>query len=244
MQILINAEEAILTLVPATDEESETIAAIAARMKPEEKLKYGGRGTDPEGEDFCTVFLHAGGESEIVEEKVNPNFTVVQRQFTGSTKLELVGTTEDDKYAIGGIRNACYFATGGLIFLGETMYDGKQAINVTAARCKHCSANLIEFGRCEWKTCAKCAEKCEHEYKRGMVHGPGLDMGVGEFCTKCGSGKPREESEREKSVIEQHLAVKEELGMPVFYKNGPPNTPEEAVQLQRLARRHAKANRA
>ncbi len=243
MQIVMNAEEAVLTLVPVSMEETDTIATIAARMKPEDKLEYAGRRKDLDDEDFCTVILHAGGTSELVEEEVNQDLTFIQRQFTNSTKLELIGTTKADKFAISKIRNACYFATGGLIFLGETSHNGKQAINVTAARCKHCSANLIDFGRCEWKTCAKCAEQCAHEYERGMIHGPGLDMGVGEFCTKCGMSKPREAGEREKSIIEQHLAVEKELGIPVFYKNGPARTPKEAVQLRRLVRRHARANR-
>ncbi len=244
MQILTNAEDAILTFVPVTDEETETIAAIAKTTEVDEKLKYGGRGKDPDDEDFCTVFLHAGGESEWVTEQKSPNFSVTQEQFTGDTKLELVGSTTDDKYAVGSIRNTCYFGSGGLIFLGETTHEGKQAINVTAARCKHCAANMIDYGRCEWKTCSKCADACDHKYERGMVHSPGLDVGMGEFCTKCGCGKPREEDEREKSVIEQHLAVEEELGMTVLYKNGPPNTPKYALQLGRLARRYAKANRA
>ena len=147
------------------------------------------------------------GVSEEERSDTSGNVTVHRTVHVDSVKLILIGTTEEDKHEVGRIRDACYFGSGGLIFIGETEVDGKKAIITTAKRCKHCGSGMIRYFDCERSTCDACAAKCEHNYVRGAIHGGGTDIGVGEFCDKCGRGKPKAEDEREKSVIEHHLAV-------------------------------------
>jgi hypothetical protein len=76
-----------------------------------------------------------------------------------------------------------------------------------------------------------------------MVHGGSAgNMGMGEFCGKCGRGKPEHEGTRKKSQVERKLEVQWELGMTVLYKgDGPIKTPQQAVKMHRLVRRYRKA---
>lgn len=242
MKIIRDKQLATLTLVPEADEE-QVIASIAAMLKPEDKLSYGGRGRDSGDEKFCTVHLHAGGHKELRTETTG-NVTVHRTVHVDGVELILQGTTEEDKHEVGRIRDTCYFGSGDLIFLGETEVDGKKAIVITGLRCKHCGAGMIRYSDCEWRTCAVCAAKCEHNYVRGMIHGGSVgELGIGEFCDKCGRGKPRVEGEREKTKIEHHLAVEKELGVNVIYKDGPSITPRQAVEVGRLVRRYSKSLR-
>ena len=242
MKIISDKQLATLTLVPVEADEEQVIASIVAMLKSEDKLSYGGRGRDGDDDKFCTVHLHAGGREEERSE-TSGNVTVNRTVHVDSVELVLRGSTEEDKHEVGRIRDMCYFGSGGLILIGETEVDGKKAIVATGKRCKHCGVGMIRYFDCEWRTCDACAAKCEHNYVRGMIHGGGTDMGVGEFCDKCGRGKPRAEGEREKSVIEHHLAVEKELGVNVIYKDGPPITPRQAVEVGRLARRYNKSRR-
>lgn len=243
MKIIRDKQLATLTFVPVEVDEEQVIASIAAILKPEDKLSYGGRERDGDDDKFCTVNLHAGAREER-EGKTECNVTVTRDVHVGGVKLVLRGSTEEDKHEVGRIRDTCYFGSGGLIFIGETEVDGKKAIVTTAKRCKHCGAGMIRYSDCEWSTCDACAAKCEHNYVRGMIHGGGVgDMGVGEYCDKCGRGKPKAEGERERSVIEHHLAVERELGVNVIYKDGFPINPQQAVEVNRLVRRHSKSRR-
>ncbi|MBI3956359.1 MAG: hypothetical protein HY340_00005 [Candidatus Kerfeldbacteria bacterium] len=242
MKIIRDNPSATLTLVPVEADEEQVIASIAAILKPEDKLSYGGRGRDGDDDRFCTVHLHAGSrEEERIE--TGRNVTIHRTVHVGGVELVLRGSTEEDKHEVGSIRDMCYFGSGGLIFIGMTEVDGKKAIVTIGKRCQHCGAGMTRFTECEWNTCDACAAKCEHNYVRGMIHGGGTDMGVGEYCDRCGRGKPKAEGEREKSVIEHHLAVEKELGVTVIYKDGFPNTPRQAVEVGRLARRYAKSRR-
>jgi hypothetical protein len=158
-------------------------------------------------------------------------------------ELILRGSAEEDKNEVGRIRDTCYFGSGSLIFIGETEVNGKKSIVTTSKRCKHCGVKMIQLVACEWNTCDACAAKCEHHYVKGAVHGGGTDIGVGKFCDICGRGKPRPEGEREKSIIEHHLEVEKELGIPVFHDVGetPFVSSQEIVKASRLARRHKKS---
>lgn len=240
MRIICDQAGGTLTFVPVEPDEERVIASIAAILKPEDTLSYGGRGQDGDGDKFCTVHLHAGASRET-QSKTEGNVTVTRNVHVGGVELMLRGSTEDDKYEVNGIRNACYLGSGKPIFLGETTVDGRKAITVTMGRCKHCGAGMINSSACEWGTCDACVAKCEHSYVRGFIHGGGTDIGVGEYCNKCGRGKPRAEGERKKSQIEHHLAVERELGVTVLYKDGFPRTPREVVEVGRLARRYDKA---
>ena len=242
MKIIRDDQLATLTLIPVEGNEEQIITSIVAILKPEDKLSYGGRGRDGDDDKFCAIYLHAGGRKEKQSETIG-NVTMIHTVHVDSVKLTLIGTTEEDKHEVNRIRNTCYFGSGGLIFIGETEVDGKKAIITTAERCKHCGAGMIYYLDCEWSTCDACVAKCEHNYVRGAIHGGSTDIGIGQFCNKCGRGKPKAEGEREKSVIEHHLAVEKELGVKVIYKDGPPINPRQAVEVNRLVRRHSKSRR-
>ena len=242
MKIIRDEQLATLTFVPVEADEEQVIASIAAMLKPEDKMSYGGRGQDGDDDKFCIVHLHAGGRKKKRSE-TSGNATMHRTVHVDSVELVLRGTTEKDKHEVNRIRDICYFGSSGLIFLGETKVDGKKAIITTAKRCKHCGAGMIRYSDCEWGTCDACAAKCEHNYVRDAIHGGGTNIGVGEFCDKCGRGKPKVEGERKKTVIEHHLAVERELGANVIYEDGPPFNPRQAVEVGRLARRYDKSRR-
>lgn len=241
MKIIRDEDLATLTLVPVEPEEEQVIAVISAMLKPEDRLCYDGRSEDGDGDKFCKIHLHAGGHREERRE-ISGKATLVRQVYVDSIELILRGSTEDDKHEVGRIRDICFFGSSGLIFLEETEVDGKKAIVTTGKRCKLCGVGMIKRAACEWSTCDECAAKCEHNYIRGAFHGGGVDIGVGDFCSICGRGKPKEEGVRRKTQIEQHLAVEKELGMLVLYDHdGIPLTPRQLVQLNRLARRYEKA---
>jgi hypothetical protein len=242
MKIIRDRQLATFTFVPVEADEEQVIASIAAMLKPEGKLSYGGRGRDGDDDKFCTVHLHAGGREEKRSE-TSGNVTMHHTVHVDSVELILRGSTDEDKREVNCIRDTCYFGSDGLIFVGETEVDGKKSIIITAKRCKHCGAGMIRYSDCDWSTCDACAAKCEHNYVRGAVRGGGTDIGVGMFCNKCGRGKPKAEGEREKSVIEHHLAAEKELGMTVLYSGEFPGTPRQAVELARLARSYNKSRR-
>ncbi len=239
MKIIRNEELATWTLVPVEEGEAETLASVVAMLKPEDRFGYGGMRHGGEDGKSCLVYLHVGAERREKKEIVSEHLTFITHPYEGGIELVLGGSTEEDKKEMWGIRYGCCYG-GGLIFLGETEIDGKKAIITTAGCCKHCGAALLEP---EWKTCDTCAAKCEHDYVKGAVHGGGMDIGVGEFCDKCGRSKPRSDGEREKTVIENHLEVEKELGIPVFHKVGdiPFVSSQEIVKVNRLARRYAKS---
>lgn len=189
MKIIRNDQLATLTIVPIRASEERVIISIIEMLAPGDHLSYGGRGPDGGDDKFCVVYLYAGARREI-QKKVENGITITQSVHVGGIKLTLCGTTEEDKYEVGHIRDACYFGSGGLIFLGKAEIDGKGALVVTVRRCEQCGAGMINFNDCEWGICDACAAKCEHGYVSGFVHGAGTELGFGEFCCKCGRTKP------------------------------------------------------
>ena len=232
MRIIRDEKSATLTFVPVEMAEEQIVASIAAILKPEDRLSYGGRSQDGDDAKFCIIHLHAGGREEWRAETCG-GMTVHHTVHIDSVELVLRGSTEEDKHEVGRIRDMCFFGSSGLIFICETEVDGKRSIVTTGLRCKHCGAGMIRYNDCEWKTCDACAAKCEHNYVRSMIHGGGLDIGIGEACNKCGRGKPKTEGGREKTQLEHHLAVERELGVNIIYKNTP-LTPSQIDHLQKV----------
>lgn len=238
MKIIRNEELQTWTLVPIEGHEIETLASIIAVLEPGGELSYGGRSRDGETRKFCVLHLHVGAKREERSE-TKGNVTIYSTEYVGGIKLVLCGSTEEDKDAVWSVRHGALYS-GHLVLLDVVEVDGKQSIVTTAGHCKHCGANLLET---EWKTCDACAAKCEHVYIRGAIHGGGTDIGVGEFCSICGRGKPKPEGERKKSIIEQHLDVENELGIPVLHEveGCPPVSSKNFVEMNRTMRRYAKS---
>lgn len=210
MHIIRNDEKATWTLVPTTSDEERTRASVASFLSVGDKMQYHGRGTDPDDENAITVRFNAGGKYERVTKgnSTNPD-------YVGGVTFHLIGTTPEDKDELGYVRDTCYVGSGGLILVEQSEVDGTPALVFTAKHCKLCGAPMIKMGRCEWETCDACSDKCEHELETGAIHGGGIDLGLGQFCGKCGIAKPKSDDEPEKSPLAHALA---------FQRHAPDNT--------------------
>jgi hypothetical protein len=238
MKIIRNEEVASFTFVPVEEGEAEILDSIIAIAKPEDKMEYGGRNSDDKS---YVVYLHVGSHAEKRTE-INGNVTAHWEEEVGGIKLELRGSTENDQREVRLIRDVCYFGSGGLILVGSYDLDGKRVVVTTAKRCKLCRAGMIDFGSCEWGVCGTCAGKCELHYVLGVVHGGSAgNIGMGEFCEICGRSKSEAKDERKKEQVERELEVQRETWAQVMYTNGPFQTPQHAVDFNRLVRRYRKA---
>ena len=207
MRVLKQVDAGVITLIPADDAERGTWSTALARFYIGDLLTYVSRsGADPRDPYHMRMAL---------------------RFKTSAGPIELVASDEESEKAVRGLRDAIFFGGGGLIFTAETWVDGARAFAFTIGRCKICNNPIIMMHECEWKTCKACKEKCEHVYERGAMHGGGRDLFVGEFCSKCGTNKPTSVDEPEPPVIDQHIAVVEELGIQVLYHNYPGLGPHE-----------------
>lgn len=242
MKVISNQKAGTLTLVPTAKAEKKVVGQIIKVSKPGDLLDYDGRRTDPETGRTVMLTFHANAERKQVKVQQG-NLTIISHEFVGGVKLELTASDQQSLDAIRSLRNAVYFGSGGIIFLDSEMVDGKQAVTVTVQQCKHCKANLISRHACEWSTCDACAAKCDHKYIYGAVHGGSAgDIAMGEYCEKCGRGKPEPKGTRQKDQIERELQVEREMGVTVLYKRGSIKGPRHAIGLLRTARRHEKAN--
>lgn len=153
------------TLVPTTPEERAALDRVAS-LGTGATIPYVGR----EGEDWR-----------------DPRFSI---SFSiGEHRLRVHGDDEESRRVTGGIRDTCFCATSGLTYLGTTE-DGI-GFRFTGGYCARCGSPIITRAACEWRVCDACAERCAHEYRRGIVHGGGIDIGVDEYCGSCGRAKPR-----------------------------------------------------
>ena len=235
MKITRDESVATYTITPVDGKEEEKITAAVGFLKPGDRFIHRGRRYDEESHRTTTLILQAGGESKWESRKESEWVTITEMVYVGGIEIEFQ-TAEGGEEMLGQIAMTSYYS-GGLVFLGVTEVYGKKSLTVTGTYCKNCGAAIVDSGRCEWGICEACVQKCEHDYKVGAIHGARVDIGVGEFCGKCGRGKPRPEGEREKNLIEHHLAAQRELGVYVFYPNKSPCTPEGQVKAARLFRR-------
>ena len=209
MQIESDRVVGLLSFTAETDEEGEVLKAINSTIKFGRVLPYEGR----------------GGVN-------HPNVPLDQHMWlrfsydVGGKKFELLATTEESEKIVRQMRDALYYGGGGLIFVGYYIRNGKHFAQFAIGACRVCHKPVISRVECEWRYCDTCAEKCEHRYERGAVHGDGVDLGVGEFCGNCGRAKPKVEGEQEKPLYDHHIAAEQELGVRVFYQNLPGITPQ------------------
>jgi len=196
MRIICDSKLATLTFVPVEAEEKRVIASIATKLKPGDKMVYGGRKDFGDNREFCDIRLHAGGRKATkTEDNGKGRFTYPIH--IGGTELVLHGSTEEDKHEVNRLRDICFFRTGGLVFLGKTKVKGDKAIIITGEFCKLCNKQMVRFVDCEWGICDACAAKCKHNYVFGPVHSK--EGRLGEYCDKCGRGKPRIKGKKAKA---------------------------------------------
>lgn len=230
MRIVPGREHATLLLVAVSAEEEAVIGMVSESITRGDKIDYLGREKDSDSR-FVKLRFNAGGVREQKSEVIGTT-TFAREVSTGGVDFMLCGTKESDKREIGNIRDACFFGSGGLIFLGRTSFEELPAMLVTLALCKSCGGPMVEMVECEWGICNSCSVKCAHDYERGAVHGGGVDVAMGEFCKTCGRAKPKAADEPEKSQAERHMEVERELGVTILYKNSG-LTPEQRDALDK-----------
>lgn len=224
MRLIRDEKAATFTLVPVEQSELDLFARLLPQLKKGDTFTYCGREKDGK---FCKVHFRFGSTPR---EKVTTSGSITFRETIeeGGIHLVIAGSTEDDKGEVYSLRNACYFGSCKPIFIDTVSVDGVKAMVITLKFCKHCQAPMISTGSVEWSTCPACAEKCEHTYEEGLVHGGDAGTGaVGEFCTKCGRGKPRPQGERVKTDAENKVEIEQKLGITWNYTN----TPLTAAQI-------------
>lgn len=172
MQVYRNVGKGIISLRPSTAEESKVLREIASQVRPGTPIRYIGRSgaqvRSPYTEHMVLHLSIIGADLYLA---------------TKSTKWE---------QNVRLVRDAFYFGGSDAFVVSTETVGGKPALNITIAKCKDCGCNLIEMGRCQWRTCETCARtKCEHHFDVGAVmdsDGPGC-VGVGEYCSRCGENR-------------------------------------------------------
>lgn len=239
MRIIRDESAATYAIVPVEAEEEEKVSTALAILKPGDQLIHRGRKCDEESDKTIALIFQAGGEGKWESKKLSEWVTVTEMVYVGGVEVEL--RVDDDSWEeLDQIAMTSYYS-GGLIFLSVADVEGVKSVVVTGRYCKNCGAAIIDSGRCEWGVCEICVQKCEHEYRRGAIHGGKVDIGVGEYCGKCGRGKSGPEGEREKNLVEHHLAAERELGLSVFYPKLVPCTPKGQVEAARIFRRYVRS---
>ncbi|MGE5392710.1 MAG: hypothetical protein ACM3NH_03125 [Candidatus Saccharibacteria bacterium] len=158
-------------------------------------------------------------------------------------EIVLRATRDEDEKIVRSLRDWIWFGKrGGVLYLEyEETLEGPR-VRVAPELCKICRKPVASLAESEWQTCDACAEKCKHEYKRGTVHGGVAGpLAMGEYCGKCGRGKP--ESIRPRTQAGRELEVQKETGIIVQYKGMPGVGPAQVVKTERTLRRleHARA---
>jgi hypothetical protein len=231
MKVIRDNKRKVFILVPVENEEQKTFAKLVSAMNKGDVFEYGGREDDGR---HCKIFLHFGAKTKN-RVKRDGCVTVRDSVLTGGVRVVVQGTNDDDKSEVGGLRDVCYFGGCSPIFMGPVKVQEEAGIAITLKLCKHCQAPMIGLVECEWSVCDACAKKCQHEYEKGIVHGGPAGTGaIGQFCGKCGRGKPNS-VDTKKSDAEHKVAIEEELGISWIYTDTI-LTPRQIATQERVAR--------
>lgn len=221
MNIRENEEKGLFTLSPTNGDEEAFLVAVKTSLSIGQSLEYNGRS----GAEIRAPY----SERMILAFKLE------------GQRHEIQASSDESEDVIRSIRDAVFLSAGKLILQGHSEADGKIAVDFCTTFCKLCNAPIISPMRTHWKVCRACSDKCSHEWKEGMVNNGGLP-GYGEYCSKCGTGKPQAEGERKRTKIEQELDIQNKLGIKIVYKgDDPPRNPEEAIKMNRLIKRYRRA---
>jgi len=203
-------------------------------IKPGDTFRYGGRQDDGDEGKYCKIFLHFGSKPRK-RTRTKGCVTVHSTELVGGIRVTIQGTSNDDKAEVGGIRDAVYFGGCQPVFMGAAKIEGKDAFVISLGLCQQCRSPMIGLRECEWAICNVCAGKCQHEYKNGMVHGGAAGSGaMGEYCSKCGRGKPGSVDESKSDAVHK-LEIERKLGICWIYTNTP-FSPAEIVRMEEAAR--------
>lgn len=189
--IITRGDDGMVTLRSGDETEVTPMKDFFSSIPDATELGYGGRRQDPVRSGFsCPIFEYHGWS------------------------LTIIGTSEADARVASQIRDLCYFGSDTKISLIKQETDGRGLILtlMIASPCNGCGQPIVEAFRAEWGFCPTCIEQCDHDWVRGAVHGgttkdgQGLDIGVGQFCSKCGTGRPDDgQKPADKTLAEHHL---------------------------------------
>lgn len=228
MLLTTNPENSTITLTPVEDWENEVLKQIASTTKPNDIFHYGGCNT----KEKFTVKLHFGSERKWVTKVIN----CVQFEtlgHIGGTLLELKGSNTESDQKVKSLRDSCYFSRGKPVFIQSNETEGKTTITITLNQCKLCNGPTLSLRGCEWSVCDSCASVCQHNFKRGPVHGGRAgEIAIGEFCSKCGFGNPDYNFNPNK--VERELEVEDETGVKVRWSDGPFKGPRQFKEFKDL----------
>lgn len=196
MRISENVEKGVWQFRPSTDEEVKQLEEIARVIPISGELKYDGRSDD----------TSLANESDEWFVCVHLKYEVDGEEKT----LKLIGTDIPDKYVVNGIRNVLYMGSSSKLVLVELGSDADGIVLTFAnTTCKICGKHVGRRVECDWRVCDDCAEKCDHMYDVGLVLSEGASgLGAGNYCTKCGRGKPGQYIERDRGKIERITGIK------------------------------------
>lgn len=127
--------------------------------------------------------------------------------------IKITGSSELDALVANGIRNLCYYGHDTKITITQKETDdlGRSVVTLlVAATCKGCGQPCVTLRAAEWGFCPSCVEQCDHTWVIGAVHGGTtkdgkyLDIGVGWFCSICGTGQPAEGGNPADKTLAEH----------------------------------------
>ena len=182
VRVTATKEGPCVILTPADLDSRAVFSVILEDLDRLSTLHFGGAvyQTPRIKDRLIGLYLFAGGTRELMRDG-----PISYTGYPGSRPLYL-NVTEVAGAARQDLLNFGYFS-GGLIIQADSTIE---AVHVAAASsCKVCGGSLSLFGELEWKTCAKCAAVCAHEYEKGLGQAAGR-LSYMTFCAKCGRGAP------------------------------------------------------
>lgn len=230
MLLTVNEEMGLWTLIAVSEDEATLVSNATALLQVKDKIIYRGSSSNRETRELKHIRFHVGGKPEQKITRNPSGGSTHETIYVGGVEVIVEPSTPYSRMVMGGMRDTCFFADGCIYFIEASSIQGLPTIVCTGSFCKHCNSPILKPGRCEWHTCDACVEKCEHEWKEGSVHGGDAgDLGLGQYCGKCGIGKPNGISKLPISV--QHLMLQKQYGMTVMYSDLG-LTPEQVVSAE------------
>lgn len=179
---------------PVTADEVVFVELIQVYNQPGVPIHYMGRRDDASFPNHVNCKFNVGGEGEWVTTPTPEGGSWTEFCWNGGVTFWLEGSTESDRDELDSLRDTMYFGSSGLMLVEAEVSGETLSLFFTASKCQHCEARLIKMGECEWKTCAECRSKCQHDWKEGAIHGGDAgELAHGEFCAKCGIVNPDRE---------------------------------------------------
>lgn len=184
MRILKDQKQGTYTLVPIEQGELTLVQDLLAGLSQHDKLKYHGR-VEERGESMVLRF-NFGGKPVRVPFVVDGEECGSTPGYDGGLTFNVGASDEESQEALGFMRDMCFFATGGLIFLEKVEIDGVTGICCTGGFCKSCRKPVIGISA-KNGFCDTCAEtRCEHEYEETVFLAPAFGgMVAGDLCKHC-----------------------------------------------------------